>query len=390
MNFDKLTDYLNSLEKQYGIPACDCAVYYKHDNIYRHSAGFSDYEKTMPVSKNDLYFMYSATKVITITSVMQLFERGKLKLDDLLETYLPEFSDMKVLESYDLNKFPPERLAPDARKSPAVNKIKIIDLLTMTAGMSYDTMAPEIAEVKITKGNQASTRDIIAGIAKMPLIYEPGTHWAYSLAHDVLAAVVEVVSGQKFSEYLSENIFEPLGIKEMYFTLDSDRERRLSAQYAADWDTKTISPVKKTNLFVLSKNYESGGAGIICTVDAYGTFTDALCNDGVGITGKRILTRDSIDLIRTNYTHGILLEDFKKTQKVGYGYGLGVRTLIDKAASKSPVGEFGWDGAAGAYVLIDPVNHLSIFYAQHILRFPDVYFEIHPVIRDLTYEALNL
>ena len=96
-----------------------------------------------------------------------------------------------------------------------------------------------------------------------------------------------------------------------------------------------------------------------------------------------------IRLFMTGYTTGIMQDDFVVTGKKGYRYGLGVRVLNDTAESKSPVGEFGWDGAAGAYVMIDPVNHISIFYAQHIVGFPKVYSEIHPVIRDLVYEALE-
>ena len=141
--------------------------------------------------------------------------------------------------------------------------------------------------------------------------------------------------------------------------------------------------------FKITENYESGGAGLAGTVDAYSLFADALCNGGVGVTGKRILGEKMIRLFMTGYTTGIMQDDFVVTGKKGYRYGLGVRVLNDTAESKSPVGEFGWDGAAGAYVMIDPVNHISIFYAQHIVGFPKVYSEIHPVIRDLVYEALE-
>ena len=141
--------------------------------------------------------------------------------------------------------------------------------------------------------------------------------------------------------------------------------------------------------FKITENYESGGAGLAGTVDAYSLFADALCNGGVGVTGKRILGEKMIRLFMTGYTTGIMQDDFVVTGKKGYRYGLGVRVLNDTAESKSPVGEFGWDGAAGAYVMIDPVYHISSFYAQHIVGFPKVYSEIHPVIRDLVYEALE-
>ena len=153
--------------------------------------------------------------------------------------------------------------------------------------------------------------------------------------------------------------------------------------------SKIDSFIELLDGFKITENYESGGAGLAGTVDAYSLFADALCNGGVGVTGKRILGEKMIRLFMTGYTTGIMQDDFVVTGKKGYRYGLGVRVLNDTAESKSPVGEFGWDGAAGAYVMIDPVNHISIFYAQHIVGFPKVYSEIHPVIRDLVYEALE-
>ena len=217
------------------------------------------------------------------------------------------------------------------------------------------------------------------------------TRWSYSLGHDVLAAVVEVVSGTKFSVYLKKNIFEPLGIKDMYFHWDGELEKRICAIYMGEFGSDKIRPDdgSMSDGFKITENYESGGAGLAGTVDAYSLFADALCNGGVGVTGKRILGEKMIRLFMTGYTTGIMQDDFVVTGKKGYRYGLGVRVLNDTAESKSPVGEFGWDGAVGAYVMIDPVNHISIFYAQHIVGFPKVYSEIHPVIRDLVYEALE-
>ncbi len=390
MNFEKLTEYLDSLEKKYGIPANDCIVTKDHEVIYRKITGYSDYEKKTPLRKENMFRLFSATKLFTMTAVLQLVEKGQLGLYDRLVKYLPEFGQLFVADKFDFV-FPIHWPQTGEPCHLAHNEIRIIDLMTMTAGLSYDTGAKELMEIKEKSGNKASTREVVAQMAKMPLIYEPATHWSYSLGHDVLAAVIEVVSGMKFSDYLQTYIFEPLGIKDMYFHWDKELEKRICALYMGEFDSDVIKPDDGTlsDGFKITDNYESGGAGLAGTVDAYSLFADALCNGGVGANGVRILGEDMIRLFMTSYTTGIMQNDFSMTGKIGYGYGLGVRVLTDASKSKSPVGEFGWDGAAGAYVVIDPINHISIFYAQHIVGFPKVYSDIHPVIRDLVYEAVH-
>lgn len=143
------------------------------------------------------------------------------------------------------------------------------------------------------------------------------------------------------------------------------------------------------NISRLSGRHESGGGGLVCTVDEYCKLLEALANDGVGGTGVRILTGESIEKMSRNRLDGRQLEDFHRSGKREYGYGLGVRTLMDREASESPMGEFGWDGAAGAYALADPVNHISIFYAQVMATTPVVHGVIHPTLRDLIYGALK-
>lgn len=391
-DFTKLTEYLNSLGEKYGIPSCDMAVFHNHREVYRHMCGYSDLDKTVPVSKNDMYWIYSASKVITCTAVMQLIERGQLALDDELRKYLPEFGGKMVDESGTLMMpmFPGSKPGGPLELRPAKREIRIADLMSMQAGLTYNYRTPAIEKVKAETDNKATTRQIIAALSESPLAYHPGDHWVYSLAHDVLGAVVEVVSGMRFSEYLRKNIFDPLGITDFTFKLNDAQRARLSALYRCRMNDGTFEHVPGDNMFDLSDEYESGGAGLACTVDAYGTFVDAMCNGGVGANGNRILSEESIDRMRENRLTGQSLEDFMKAGKGGYGYGLGVRTLIDASKSRSPIGEFGWDGAAGAYVVIDRENHLGIYFALHTLMFIKSYFEIHPMIRDLTYEALQI
>ena len=390
MGFEKLTEYIDSLESKYGIHGIDCKITKEHEVVYRHMSGHSDYDGKIPVSDQDLYHLYSATKFITMVAIMQLVEQKKISLYDEVAKYLPEFTNMRVADDFPVNEYPVDWPKLDAKCHIAHNTIRIIDLMSMTAGLSYDTTSEAVMQLKKESENQACTREVVAAIAKMPLICEPRTRWAYGLGHDVLGAVIEVITNESYGEYLRKYIFEPLGIKNFYFHLDEELQKKLSAQYAADFVTNKIEPVENVNRYKLTDCYESGGAGLAGSVDAYSSVIDAVCNGGVGINGKRILGEEAIKLLSTNYITGKMLDDFKGTGKVGYGYGLGVRVLMDKEQSKSSLGEFGWDGAAGAYVLVDPDNQISLVYVQQVLGFITAYDTIHPTVRDLAYEAMNL
>lgn len=391
MNFDKLTEYMDSLNKEYGIPAADCKITKGHEVIYRHMVGHADYEKNKPITEQTFFRFFSATKLITMTAVMQQIERGNLGLYDEVRKYLPEYGIMKVADEFQFE-FPIRWPKSSDPCHYAHNPIRIIDLMTMTAGLSYDTDSEEITAVREKSGNQASTREVIAEIAKMPLVYEPAARYSYGLGHDVLAAVVEVITGRKYSDYLKENIFEPLGIQDLYFHKSQERSQadRVCALHMGVFGTDEIVPDNGSlsEGFQITANYESGGAGLAGTVDAYSIFIDALCNGGEGANGARILSEESVKMFTVPYTTGQMSRDFAMCGKAGYEYGLGVRVLVDGRMSKSPVGEFGWDGAAGAYVLIDTVNKVSIFYAQHVVGYPKAYHEIHPKIRDLAYEGI--
>ena len=181
-------------------------------------------------------------------------------------------------------------------------------------------------------------------------------------------------------------------MKNTGFELTADRQHCLSEQFTYLDDSKTSSPISLENAFVLSKNYESGGAGLISTVNDFILFLDTMCNGGTSINGYQLLTRGSIDRMRDDELHGQSKEDFALYGKTGYSYGLGVRTLIEREpfGIKSPLGEFGWDGAAGAYALIDVQHKLAIFYAQHVVNCDYVYKVIHPKIRNLVYDMLEI
>lgn len=388
MDFSRLTAYLDRLGEQYGVPGYDLIITRDHETVYRHMGGCSDYDGLVPMNGSELYYIYSATKVITMTAAMQLIQAGKLGLDEPISRYLPEFEHMQVADHCELGKWPPEIPTLKDPHHPARTPITLRMLMSMTAGFNYEIAGEPILQLKKETGNQADTRQMMGAIAKMPLLFEPGTHYSYSLSHDVTAAVIEAVSGMSFGEYLKKNIFEPLEIDDMYFHPTEVQHSRLMAQYACEADSNVFHPVPRENSYCLSDRYESGGAGLCCSTEAYSAFLEALANGGVGRTGKQILTPEGIALLSENQLNAQMLSEFRIPWRMEYGYGLGVRTMMDPVTSRTPVGEFGWDGAAGAYALADPVHHIGIFYAQEILGMIKVYEEIHPRLRDLAYEAL--
>lgn len=377
MNKTILADYLDSLEKC-GIPGCECVIYHDHKRIFHHIAGYADSGKTRPLTNTNTFWLYSASKVITCTAIMQLVEKGSICLDDSVSEYLPEYGNLKVRNGSVVEQ--------------AKNSMTIRHLLSMQSGLNYNLAVPSIIKVLEDSEKQATTRQIIKALANEPLDFEPGTHYQYSLSHDVLGAVLEVASGQQFGTYLDDHIFKPLGMKNTGFELTAERKANMSDQFEFHMDTMTSVPVSRENCYVLSKKYESGGAGLISTADDYILFLDAMCNGGTSTDGYKLLSTESINMMRTDQLHDISKMDFAMLGKVGYSYGLGVRTLVEKEKSgaRSPLGEFGWDGAAGAYALIDVENRLAIVYMQHVCGCGYAYEVIHPKIRNLAYEMLEI
>ena len=376
MDFDKLTEYLDSFSRDL-VPGIDLIVYKDHNEVYRHFSGFRDRENNVPLDGNELYWIFSCTKVFTVTAAMQLIQQGRIKLDDPVSKYLPAYETLCVNEG---------------GRIKAVNTpMKIRHLFTMTGGLSYDLNTPSIQKALLYTGGKADTLTLVNAFAEEPLLFEPGTHYRYSLCHDVLAAVVEVVSGLRYRDYLKRYIFEPLGITRTGFHGENMAE--FAQQYLYDTNThqSIIHPEGNVNVYRLSPDYDSGGAGLFSCVNDYILLSDALACGGVGKTGKRILESATIDLMRLPQMRTeTLRKDALNHTGPCYTYAFGVRTVIDTSGVRSPMGEFGWDGAANAYTLIDPKHKLSLYLAMHIRSFGYGYEHIHPTVRDMVYDALEL
>jgi CubicO group peptidase (beta-lactamase class C family) len=373
MNFEKITSYLNSLEAE-GIPSVDCMIYKNHELVYRHFSGYSDSAKMKKMQGNELYLMFSATKLITMTAALQLVEKGRLDLDQPVSRFLPAYADLKVMEADQVK--------------PAQKELLVRHLLSMQSGLDYDLSRSGIVRVISEKGQKATTQELVNSFIESPLKFEPGEHYEYSLSHDVVGAIIEVVSGMSLKEYFSLNIFGPLEMNDTFFAKPMNEHERLAAQYMYDNDNHVSTEMELSCCYQLTESYESGGAGLISCVEDYGKFADALACGGVSAKGIRILEEETVKLMRTNLLGPVQLEELvNKMGRVGYGYGCGVQVLLapEECKAKAPSGVFGWDGAAGACVIMDPSNHISLVYAQHVRGCGYAYATIHPMLRDLMY-----
>ena len=375
MDFSRLTAYLDYLHKL-NVPGCDLAVYREHEQIYRHQAGYRDTARTAPVQGDEAYLLYSATKVFTTCAAMQLIGQGKMSLDDPVSAYLPAYAHLTVKDG-------------DAVR-PAKTVMTVRHLMSMQSGLNYNSETPAITKVMEASRQRATTRQIAEAKAEDPLDFDPGTDFQYSFSHDVLAAVIEAVSGLRFSAYLREHIWEPLHIRGMAMRINDDLRKRLCALYF--YDPQTYSLRERTQDEIgerFNPEFESGGGGLIGGVSDYIRFADALACGGEGKDGARILSPEMIQLWSANQLCPKGRRSFDSWHRLGYSYALGVRTRVDtRIGGPGALGEFGWDGAAGAWVMIDPSNRLSAFFGMHVLNYGYNYDVIHPTLRGLIYEAL--
>lgn len=379
MDFKPLSQFIDRITS-WRIPWAEVIVMQNNATVFRYRNGFANLEEKTPIDESHIFNLYSMTKILTCTAALQLVERGAMLLSDPLSDYLPEYAEMTVKRTLANGGIELER---------AALPITVRDLFVMTAGFSYDIEAPSIREVVQRTNGKVPTREFAAALAKEPLLFEPGTHWNYSLCHDVLAALVEVVDGRRFGEYVRDEITGPLGMRDTGFGLTKEQLARLAPQY--DFDDALGKPVRRDgNRFRLGTEFEGGGGGLYSTVCDYARFLNALTNRGTSEDGARILSPASVDLMRTDHLNENTRSDYYwgKMDRYGYGYGLGVRTHLSNvgSGSLSPVGEFGWYGVGGCLAIIDPESRLTIMYAQHMLNCQR--HCVHPRLRNIVYACL--
>lgn len=376
MDLSKLTGFLDKLTGN-AVPGLDMMIALNGETVYRHQSGFRDAQARIPMDGSELYRTYSISKLVTVTAALRLLESGAYRLSDPVYAYIPEFRDISVLQE-------------DGQLLRARSVMTLEHLFTMTSGIRYDLALPAIQAAVAQTDGQAPTLAVAKAIADSPLAFEPGSRFHYSLSHDVLAAVVEVITGMPFRDYVADAVLHPCGMTESGFHVKEADLPRFARQYRFDSDTNTAVAMAQTNEFIFGPAYDSGGAGLYSSVADMMCLARMLARKGVTDSGQRILSQRTVDSMRANRLCAIQLADFGARKLPGYGYGLGVRTMMDPAGSgsRSSVGEFGWHGAAGAYFLADPDKGLSLYYAQQVRGYPMQ--TLHATLRNLAYECLEL
>ncbi len=350
MNTKKLCEYLDdvvatSLGKEILVK-----VYKDYKEVFSYAGGYGDDAHKRPAAFSDVFYIYSLTKPITCVAAMQLVERGLLDLYAPVSNYLPYFKDLKVKR---------EDGTTELKKEPLV-----WHLFNMSAGFNYEA-GKERYDNAVAEG--LSTSEVFKATAlDVPLSFQPGEHWQYACRnHEALACIIEEISGKTFYEYLNQNIFKPLGMKHLRFTLDSYLSEHITDMFAFDEEKQSFYTLPREFCLGPTPLYESGGYGLISDINDYSKFANAMANLGVGENGNRILSADSVNLMRRDFLTDENRTDYR-LNGYDYGYGLGVRTLIShENGSKSPIGEFGWDGAAGSYTLFDPENRIAAVLMAH-------------------------
>ncbi len=360
---ESLNNKIKSIMQKAGIPYLDVCCSKENDVIYRFISDGATGKETLA--------MFSMSKPITSVCAMTLVEEGKFSLDDLVEDYLPEIKNAFTIK--------------DGVKTPVKNKMTIRHLFTMTGGFNYRTITPSITALKEKTNHTANLRDLISAFVQEPLDFEPGERFLYSLCLDVLAGVVEVVTGKKFSQVVKERIFDPLEMNNSSF---DNSITDYAPYYIVNEDNKIVSD--KVNMWPwITPNYESGGAGLVSTVEDYVKFAKMLANGGVGENGVRVIGEKALGEVASPQIDKVSVNNqFTCIQGDDYSYGLGMRVRTVDTPWGLPKGEFGWDGALGSYLLVDPKNKFSIVMGMHLGNWVKVFKTGHLEIVKKIYQEL--
>lgn len=352
--------------------------------VHFEKCGMAEIETDKPMALDTIFRIYSMTKPMTSVAVLMLMEEGLLRLDDPVARYIPAFKDVKVLDSNG---------TWGAQFVDPIRPITIHDLLTHTAGLSYgfephhyiDTLYTKLWE-KLGKNPQLTLQNWIEEIAQIPLVYQPGTRYRYSVATDVLGYLVEVVAGLPFANFLQQRIFAPLGMPDTSFFVPQEKLARFAATYGPNpQGGLSVVDAAQTSDYLRAERRASGGGGLVSTTGDYLRFAQMLLNKGE-LDGVRLLGRKTVERMTTDSLPlGVSLDNDPSR---GVGFGLGVSVLNDLGKSKvlGSVGNYGWGGAANTNFWIDPKEELIGILMLQFMP-PDTY----PVIidfRNLTYQAL--
>lgn len=323
------------------------------------TAGLTSVDTNTPMTKDSLFRIYSMTKPVTGVALMMLYEKGLWKFDDPVSKYVPELANLKIMRSY--NEAGEMELVSPTR-GPTMR-----ELLNHSAGFGYGLSGDDPVNSKFRDTAVLASDDLdsmIAKIADIPLLFEPGEQWSYSIAVDIQGYIVQKLSGMRFGEFLAQNIFQPLGMNDTRFYVKADDIERFAEVHS--WDTERSRLVQQPDRtdrpsYLDPERLESGGGGLVSSTHDYARFLQMLVNEGE-LDDTRLLTPESIRIMRTNSLRDELNLRGTATSngQAGQGFGVDFAVIMDPEKAKSPhsPGTYYWSGAAGTWFWVDPVEDM--------------------------------
>ena len=361
----KITACLQEAVERQEAAGINVLIYRGGKELCYAQAGMASIADGKPIARDSIFRLYSQSKPITAAAVMILADRGKLDLLDGADKFLPGFRNPRVVDA-------------DGTISPALRAPWVLELLGMTAGLCYPDADPagqyaarvfEEDQEAIRAGGGMGTVEFCNRLGEQPLAFQPGTHWRYSTCADVLGAVVEVVSGKRFGDFLREELFEPLGMKDTAFWVPEEKRERLVTCYRRGEDglEEFHSLHLAVGCYDREPAFESGGAGLVSTLDDYMAFAQMLTRGGVTRDGKRILSEAAVRYMRAPQLTDPVRRDIWDSLG-GYNYSCLMRVCDRPGAAPlmTREGEYGWDGWLGTYFCNIPDMETTFLLGQNV------------------------
>jgi CubicO group peptidase (beta-lactamase class C family) len=379
----RITEFLRSDIAKGTIPGAVLLVS-RHGKIaYFEAVGRLDPQADSKMGKDAIFRIYSMTKPIVTVAAMMLVEQGTLALGDPVAKYLPEFKDVKVgEEKRDADgKVTLDLVAP---KRP----MTIQDLMRHTSGLTYGffgegAVKKAYLEADLNAGDP-TTAEFVGRLAKLPLVYQPGTTWEYSQSTDVLGRVIEVAAGKPLYQALKEMLLDPLGMVDTsFYVTDPAKQKRIAEPFAND---RTIGAGAMFNDPRVARKYESGGGGLVGTAEDYARFLMMLANGGT-LDGKRYLSPKTIAYMTSDHMSDVIRRGPYDLMGPGYRFGLGfaVRTDAGVASKPGSAGDYYWGGAGGTYFWVDPKERMFVVF---MMQSPSKRVPYRPLIRNMVYASI--
>ncbi len=360
---------------------------------YFRSFGQMDIERDKPVQEDTIFRIYSMTKPITSVALMMLFEEGRFQLNDPVSRFIPSWKGQQVWVSGD---------GDDMETREPASPMTMRHVLSHTSGLTYGTgLFPSEHPVDkfydklgVNRNAGETIESFAEKLSTVPLRYDPGTQWCYSLATDVCGCLVEFISGVPFAQFLQERIFDPLGMTDTSFVVPEEKLDRLAANYGRRADkTLKLLDDPMNSLYANPNRFPSGGGGLASTTADYGRFCEMLRGGGQ-LEGQRIIGGRTLKLMHRNHLPNgtdlgsIAMGSFSETAYDGVGFGLGfASTLDDVAAGTIGAGDYYWGGAASTIFWVDPVEDMFVIFMTQLM--PSATFNFRGQIKNIIYGAIE-